>query len=448
MGALVIGMARSGISSAVLLKKQGYDVTIDDKKEEKNFDQNIIFNLRGLGVNLNLGSEKDISLQGVSLIVLSPGVPKSLDIIKKARQENIRIIGEVELAYTYFNGGLIAITGTNGKTTTTALVGAIMNAYCKNTYTLGNIGVAFTEKVLEADKNSTVVLEASSFQLESIDKFRPHIAAILNIAEDHLDRHLTMGNYINAKKEIYKNQGENDFLVLNYNDAHLKDINTKSRLIYFSSQNILNEGVYLEGNDIYINMFGINQKLINIYELNLLGMHNYENVMAAAAISLCAGAPYNIIQDVLKSFKSVPHRIEYVDTINGVEFYNDSKGTNPDAAIKSIQAMRKPILLIAGGYEKNSDFNPWIKEFKNKVKHVVVLGQAAGRIISDLKGNNFYDFSHAESLGQAVDIAFFKAKEGDCILLSPACASWGMFRDFEHRGDVFKNKVRSLKEGI
>ncbi len=445
--ALVIGMARSGISSAILLRKQNINVSIYDMKNEEDFKSEIISNLKKYSVDLILGKDKEIDLGKFDLLVLSPGVPKTLDIIKKAEELNIKIIGEVELAYMFFKGNLIAITGTNGKTTTTALVGEIMKAHFEKTFVLGNIGVAFTEKVLDTDEESNVVLETSSFQLESIIEFKPHISAILNITEDHLDRHKTMENYVDAKKEIYKNQNENDFLVLNYNDEYLKNINTETKVVYFSSKENINEGIYLKDNDIYVNQFGINEKLINIYDLKLLGVHNYENVMAAVAICLCADVPLETIKRILLEFKGVEHRIEYVATVNNIEFYNDSKATNPDAAIKSIEAMRRPIFLIAGGYEKNSDFNPWIKCFGNRVKHVIVIGQVADRLISDLKKNNFYDFSRADNLEQAVDIAFFKASKGDCVLLSPACASWGMFRDFEQRGELFKAKVNSLACG-
>lgn len=435
-------MARSGVSSAVLLKNLGSLVTLQDLKKESEFDSDVLKNLRNKNITLYLGKNPDDIIKDFELIVISPGIPLELPFLDIARKENIPIIGEIELGFLVSKSPIISITGTNGKTTTTSLVGEIIKEKYKNTIVVGNIGFPFTEKAAETTLDGFTVLEASSFQLETIEKFKPHISAVLNISPDHLDRHKTLNNYIAAKKRIFENQDENDFLILNYEDPETKKMasETKTKVMFFSSKREIPDGVYLTDNTIFYGK----EKIIKVSELKILGLHNYENVMASILISICAKVPLDVIRKVLLSFEGVPHRIEFSGEKNGIAFYNDSKGTNPDSAIKAILAMERPIILIAGGYEKNSDFTEWIGYFKDRVKFAFILGEVKDRLASDLVKLGFNDFKKVDTFEEAFKGASNKASSGDCVLLSPACASWGMFRDYEERGDVFKEMVLKL----
>ena len=365
------------------------------------------------------------------------------DILLKYANEKIQVISEIELAYLVCKAPIIAITGTNGKTTTTSLLGHILKKY-KKTYIAGNIGIPFSNYALEVEEDSVVVLELSSFQLETIKTFKPIIASVLNITEDHLNRHKTMVNYIKAKENIFKNQDENDFLILNYDDLECRKMEkkAKSNVLYFSTKEQINNGIYLKDNYIYMN----NYPLINTDDIKILGEHNMENVMVAILMCLCYQIPIDVIIDGVKTFTAVEHRIEYVTTKKGVDYYNDSKGTNTDATIKAIKAMKKPIYLIVGGYEKDADFLPMIKEFKDKVVKAVIIGQVRERMAKDCEKLNFNDYIIKESFFEAINYCYENAKTGECILLSPACASFDMFKDYEERGNIFKNYVKDLKE--
>lgn len=443
---LVCGMARSGISASLLLKSKGAYVTLQDIKTEDKFEEEIKI-LKENNINLYLGKNPDEIIKTYDFVVMSPGIPLSLPFLEIAKKNNIPILGEIELAYNFCEGNVIAITGTNGKTTTTALTGEIIKNYIPNSKIVGNIGLPFSENVLELKKEDYAILEASSFQLESIHKFHANISAVLNITPDHLDRHITMENYVQIKERVFLNQTSEDFLILNYDDVYCKAMaeKTKSKVIFFSSTQVLEEGIYLKNDSIYANILRVNEKIIDVLDLNILGTHNVENAMAAIAISICANIKLDIIKKILHEFKGVEHRIEYVTTINNIEFYNDSKGTNTDAAIKSINAMRRPIVLIGGGYEKKADFTDWVKMFANKVKYLVVIGEVSDRLIETCKENNFFDFYKANTFEEAIQVAFENAIDGDCVLLSPACASFGMFKNFEHRGELFKKYVSNIK---
>jgi len=443
---LVCGMAKSGISAAVLLKKFAKSVTIQDIKEQTHFENETIENLKNQNINLLLGKNPDEEILNFDMLVLSPGVPTFLPFIKKAYENNIPVIGEIEAAFNFCKSDVIGITGTNGKTTTTALIGEIINDFNNSAKVMGNIGKPFSDEVSEMTEKNVAVLELSSFQLETINELKPKISCVLNITEDHQDRHKTMENYVACKTNIFKNQTENDYAILNYDDSYCKEMaqGAKAKKIFFSMKENLKDGIYFYENHIYINILGINEKFININNLKLMGLHNVENVMAAVGAALAYGVPLTNIYKTLENFGGVEHRIEFVKTVNNVDFYNDSKGTNPDSAIKAIAAMTKPIVLIAGGYEKNSDFNEWIKTFKNKVKHVIVLGAVQKRLEQNLIDNNFLDYSLAETFEEAVLKAYELSQSGDCVLLSPACASWGMFNNFEQRGEIFKKIVNSL----
>ncbi len=441
---LIVGIARSGISAAILLKKLGACVIVSDSKTEDKIADEVL-RLKTYDISLYLGKNPDDIVKEQDLIVLSPGVPSDLPFIIEAEKNNITVWSEIELGYRLCPCPVIAITGTNGKTTTTSLVGEIFRNYGKNTEVVGNIGIPFTEKVLSLDDRSFAIAEISSFQLEKTDEFKPFVSAVLNITPDHLNRHKTLENYILTKARIFENQNENDYLVLNYDDSVCRNMknSAKCEVLYFTESDSLkeiglSEGVYSNQESIFVKFKEYDQKVIDISELKILGRHNVQNAMAAVGISLAAGVPISVIINTLKNFKAVEHRIEYVTTINDIEFYNDSKGTNPDAAINAINAMKRPICLIGGGYDKKSDFDEWIKTFSGKVKYFTVIGEVSDKIISTCEKYGFKNYKKASSLEDAVKMCFENAEEGDCVLLSPACASWDMFESYEERGKLFK----------
>lgn len=453
---LVFGTGLSGIAAAELLIKEGKQVTLYDGNEELSVEE-----LR----RKHPGLSKTPVLRGAELtgerlpdfdiVVLSPGVPSDLPLVEQMRRAGLTVWGEIELAYRYGKGRVLAITGTNGKTTTTTLLGKIMEAAFSDVRVVGNIGVPYTRMAADATEESVIVAEISSFQLETVDRFCPQVSAILNITPDHLNRHHTMENYIAAKKRIAAGQRKGQLCVLNYEDPvlyafgeQLKSSPDGPRALYFSSGHVLEEGIYLDDGAIFYRGQGGIQKVCRVDELQIIGRHNYENVMAACAMALQSGVSLEVIHRVLTEFQAVEHRIEYVTTKRGVRFYNDSKGTNPDAAIQAIRAMEWPTLLIGGGYDKESDYDLWIRAFEGKVKKLVLLGQTREKIQRTAMECGFpgEDIILADSLAEAVDACYANAKSGDAILLSPACASWGMFDNYEQRGNLFKEMVRELKE--
>ena len=440
---LVFGCGISGMGAADLLLKKGKQVILYDGNT--NLDRETLAGQLGDRAEVILGELSDEVISSLELVVLSPGVPTDLPIVNQMRDAGIPIWGEVELAYTYGKGDVLAITGTNGKTTTTALVGEIMKNYKESVFVVGNIGNPYTTAALDMRDDSVSVAEVSSFQLETIHQFRPRVSAILNITPDHLNRHHTMEAYIAAKEDIAKNQTAEDTCVLNYEDEETRRFGETltCKVIYFSSKRTLEQGIYLEkGNIIYQGEEVVH--LCHVDELQLLGTHNYENVMAASAMALAYGVPAQIVRDTIKSFAGVAHRIEFVCEKNGVTYYNDSKGTNPDAAIKGIQAMNRKTVLIGGGYDKNSEFEEWIEAFDGKVTHLVLLGQTREKIAEAAKNVGFTDVILVDSLEEAVQTCARLAKPGEAVLLSPACASWGMFKNYEERGDKFKELVKAL----
>lgn len=445
---LVFGAGISGIGAADLLGRvQARPVIYDGNTKLK--ESEILGKLQNPSeVSVVLGEMSDKVLEGVELAVLSPGVPTDLDAVQKIRDKNIPIWGEVELAYQMGKGKVLAITGTNGKTTTTALTGQIMKDYLPDVYIVGNIGTPYTSCALDMTEDTVTVAEISSFQLETIQDFAPRVSAILNITEDHLNRHHTMEEYIRVKELITANQSKDDVCVLNYEDEVLRvfgeQVKDRIKVVFFSSLRQLPEGVFLKGSRIVVREKGQETEVTDTGRLKLPGRHNYENVMAAIAIAKAAGVPMESIQKTVENFRAVPHRIEYVTEKNGVVYYNDSKGTNPDAAIKGIQAMDRPTLLIGGGYDKQSEYTQWIRSFDGKVRYLVLIGQTREKIRDAAKDCGFTDTILADSLEEAVKICAQKANPGDAVLLSPACASWGQFDNYEQRGDKFKEYVNSL----
>lgn len=448
MKVMVYGAAVSGISATRLLCRLGADVTLFDNNTSLTKDDIIDRLGENIDFRMQTGKLTDELLAWPQLLIISPGVPTDSPDILRLKDRNIPIWGEIELAYRVCRGRIAAITGTNGKTTTTILTGKIMKSYYPEVYVVGNIGTSFSDIALDTTDNSVIVLELSSFQLETIHKFRPNVCAILNITPDHLNRHHTMEEYMAMKERITQNQTQDDLCILNHEDPILRSmaqrIKNKTRVMFFSAKKELDEGLFLEDDDIYYSTSGRVEHVCNVNMLHVIGQHNYENIMAAAAISASLGVPMEIIKKTVQNFKGVEHRIEYVGTINGVEYYNDSKGTNPEASIKAIQAMRAPTLLIAGGYDKHLSFDAWIEAFDGKIKLLVLIGQTKNKIARAAKRHGFTNIILADNLKEAVMICAQNAADGDAVLLSPACASWDMFDSFEQRGRLFKKYVRDL----
>ena len=444
---LVFGTGISGIAAAGLLENKGAHPVLFDGNAELE-EQVIRAKLpEGSKAEILLGDLTDDQIRSLDLVVLSPGVPTDLPLVNRLREAGLKIWGEIELAYECSRGDVLAITGTNGKTTTTSLLGAIMQHAKESAFIVGNIGIPYTQIVEETKESSVTVAEISSFQLETIEQFRPKVSAILNITPDHLNRHHTMEEYIRVKELITKNQTEEDTCVLNYEDEVLREFGKtlKCQVIFFSSLRTLEKGIYLNGEMIEYNDGSSTMTICSVKELNLPGRHNYENVCAAVAMALAYGISLEDIRYVLVRFKAVEHRIEYVTEVNGVVYYNDSKGTNPDAAIKGIQAMDRPTLLIGGGYDKNSSYEEWINAFDGKVRYLVLLGQTKEKIAEAAGRCGFEHVIMTESLEEAVAFCAEHAEPGDAVLLSPACASWGMFPNYEVRGKRFKELVYQLK---
>ena len=497
---LVAGTGISGISAAKLLLDMGGEVVLYDgneKLKEEELKKKLDDNEK---VTVVLGELKRTDLLGVELCIISPGIPLESPFVAILDDMNIPIWSEIQLAYHCAKGRLAAITGTNGKTTTTALTGQIMKDYFDSVFVVGNIGIPYTQVALETKESSVTVAEVSSFQLETIMDFHPQVSAILNITPDHLDRHGTMERYIAIKESIAMNQSEEDTIVLNYDDPVLRsfglkekpekkddeekdsleksadpetgaeeedsqntsgdskkddqenkdsgtgipEFDLKAKVVFFSSRSRLEEGLFLDGDRIVWRRNGKQEDVVNIHDLNLLGRHNYENVMAAAAIGLAMGVPLSSIRKTAEAFQAVEHRIEFVAERYGVKYYNDSKGTNPDAAIQAIRAMPGSTILIAGGYDKHSEFDEWIESFEGKVRYLVLIGQTRDKIARCAREHGFHDIMYAEDMQEAVRVCASYANMGENVLLSPACASWGMFRNYEERGRVFKECVRSL----
>lgn len=441
--ALVCGMARSGIAAAKLLNRLGARVTLQDMKKREEISADVLA-LEGEGIVLYTGANPDEIACAQDLIVLSPGIPCDLPFIAAAEEAGIEVISEVELAYRLTPCPITAITGTNGKTTTTTLTGEIMKTAYSGTAVVGNIGIPYSEEVERLTEKDWVVAEISSFQMEKAKEFHPHISAVLNITPDHLNRHKTMDVYIAMKERVFAKQTAEDFCILNHGDEACRKMadKTAAKVFFFDSSETLAEGIYLDGDAIEVRWGAINETLIHVDELQILGVHNYENVMAAAAMGICAGIALDTIRAVLKGFAGVAHRIEYVATVDGVDYYNDSKGTNVDASIRAVLAMKKPIVLIGGGYDKGSSFDEWTKLFPGRVKHLVLIGVTAPKVRASAEKFGFTAISDCETFAEAVDLCREKAEDGDCVLLSPACASWGMFDNYEQRGDMFKEQVR------
>ncbi len=443
---LVAGAGISGLHACSLLLAQGKEVVLYDGNADKDPAELKKEFPETSNLQIVLGALPEELLPEISVCVVSPGIPMDSPLAEELKGAGIPVISEIELAFEAAKGRLIAITGTNGKTTTTALTGEICKNYFRSVFVVGNIGNAYTKEALKTEEDTVTVAEVSSFQLETIRDFHPQVSAILNITPDHLNRHKTMECYAEVKESVTKNQTGEDFCILNAEDERLKAFapSCPAKVLFFSSARELSEGAFLEGEDIYVRLNGTTEKVVNIHELKLLGRHNYENVMAAVLMSLCIGVPMESIRETLRAFTAVEHRIEYVTEKNGVVYYNDSKGTNPDAAIQAIRAMVRPTVLLGGGYDKGGEFDEWIQAACPKVKELILMGATAERIAATARKYGMERIVFVNSLKEAVEEAARVAEPGDAVLLSPACASWGMFPNYEVRGREFKELVRAL----
>ncbi len=435
---LVVGLGKSGMAAYEILKKMGAKVALYDGKED--------LELEPMEVPVYLGKYPEDEFAQFDCAVFSPGVPLDIPVAQFLKEKKVPIIGEIELAYLQEKGKVIGITGTNGKTTTTMLVGEIMKAYNEKTFVVGNIGNPYTKEVLKSSEDSVTVAEISSFQLETVDTFTPQVSAVLNITPDHLNRHKTMENYIDAKMDITKNQTKKQLCVLNYEDEVLRERGEKlpCRVVYFSSKRNIENGLYKDENrNIVCGKTG--EVIMNQNDTKLPGDHNGENIMAALLMVQEMGVPMELAVEVTKQFSPVEHRVEYVRNHQDVVYYNDSKGTNPDAAIMAIRSMDRPTILIGGGYNKGGDFDEWIKNFDGKVKRLLLLGETREKIAEDAVKCGFTEYEFVDSLEDAVSRAYELAESGDAVLLSPACASWDMFDSYEQRGNLFKEYVNRLE---
>ena len=443
---LIIGAGKSGTAAARLLKGQNADIILHDDKKQ---DVESLIDKIGPGFNGRIEFEKlsDESKKNLDYLVLSPGVPIDAPLVMELKALGPKVIGEVELAYYFTKGKIVAVTGTNGKTTTTALTGYLVGKKYENTLIGGNIGIPYTEICLNSSENGVTVAEMSSFQLDTTDAFHPYISMILNITPDHLDRHHTMENYINAKLACTRNQTEDELCILNYDDPILREKakGIKAKICWFSSRSELENGMVYKDGVIYEVKDGEPKKVIDVSDMKLIGRHNYENAMAAIAAARFLGVEADKIREGLKEFNPVEHRIEYVDTVNGVKYYNDSKGTNPDASIQAVKAMTGPTYLIGGGYDKGSTYDEWIESFEGKIKKLILMGQTKEKIAECASKHGFTEYMFVESMEEAVAYCMENAVSGDTVLLSPCCASWGMFKNYEERGRIFKDLVKHHK---
>ncbi len=442
---LVVGSGISGMAACGLLDEKGADFALYDENENLDTEALIEKNPILKGRRIYTGAFPAELYGNIATVVLSPGVSVEKEYVTALKESGASISGEVELAYAFGKGRVAAITGTNGKTTTTALTGEILKCAYQDVRVVGNIGIPYTSVAATTTDDTVIVAEISSFQLETTDTFAPKVSAILNITPDHLDRHHTMEGYTAAKERITEKQGKDDYCVLNYEDPLLREFAQKCpcRVIWFSSGKMPQDGYFYRDGVLYRVMDGKETALMETDQLQILGVHNYENAMAAWAIASAMGVADDVIGKAMRAFRAVPHRIEFICEKRGVRFYNDSKGTNPDAAIKAVEAMDRPTHLIGGGYDKNASYDAWIESFGDTVKTLALIGETADKIAAATKAHGFTDIVMCQTMEEAQDVCFARAKSGEAVLLSPACASWDMFPNYEVRGERFADRAKS-----
>lgn len=444
---LIIGTGKSGMGALELLNSLGANCILFDGGDKADKEEIAGRVPSGLKCDIFVKELPDDVKETVEVVVPSPGVPCDLGIVYEFAKKNIPVWGELELGYIAAKGKLAAITGTNGKTTTTSLVGDILKKEYKPVFVVGNIGNPYTLEALKTKEEGATVAEVSSFQLETVNAFHANVSAILNVTPDHLNRHHTMECYAAVKGNIALNQTKDDVCVLNYDNEYTRKFGETctAKVVWFSSSQKPDNGYFYEKDEIFSNFDGKVERILDVNtDMNLVGLCNIENVMAAIAIGRGMGVSMAKILEAVKEFKAVEHRIEFVETKNGVDYYNDSKGTNPDAAIQGIKAMSKPTVLIGGGYDKGNTYDEWIEAFDGKVKKLVLIGQTREAIAECAKKHGFTNYCFADTFEECFDICVKEANPGDAVLLSPACASWGMFPNYEVRGEQFKEMVRKL----
>jgi len=444
MNVLVVGLGVSGIACIKGLSRTGEKIYAFDESPKENLKDRLK-EVEGIEAEYYFGNEelKKINMKNLDYAIKSPGIKYEVPVIEMLLKNNVEVISDIEAAYRATDATIVSITGTNGKTTTTTLTGEMASESGIPFKVTGNIGFGMYNDALNAKKGDVLVAEVSSFQLAGTSRYKPHISLITNITPDHLDYHHTVENYIEAKFKNVINQDENDYAILNYEDATIRNFSDKikAKKIFFSSGRILEDGIFAENDRLYYKNKNNKQFIISTKEIFIPGKHNLENAMAAAGAAIALGIDIEIIAGVLKEFKGVEHRLEFTGEYNKVKFYNDSKGTNPDASIKAIQGIEKPIVLIAGGYDKKSSYDEFIKAFDDKVKALILLGQTAKDIERCALKYGFENIYLVETMDEAVKKSFELAEEGDNVVLSPACASWGMYPNYEVRGRDFKERV-------
>lgn len=444
MNVLVVGLGVSGIACIKGLSKTDTKIYAFDESSEENLKDRLK-EAEGIDVEYYFGNDEieKINFEKLDYAIKSPGIKYEVPIIETLLKSNIEVISDIEAAYRETNASIVSITGTNGKTTTTTLIGEMVRESGKPYKVTGNIGFGIYNDALNAKEEDILVAEVSSFQLAGAYKYKPHISVLTNITPDHLDYHHTVENYIEAKFKNVIAQDENDYAILNYEDSTIRNYsdNIKAKKIFFSSERILEDGIFEEKGQMFYRTGNNKEFIMDTKEIFIPGKHNLENAMAAAGAAIAIGVDTKFIAKVLREFKGVEHRLEFTGEYNKVKFYNDSKGTNPDASIKAIQGIEKPIILIAGGYDKQSSYDDFIKAFDNKVKALVLLGQTAGDIEKCALKYGFENIYSVETMDEAVKKSFELAEEGDNVVLSPACASWGMYPNYEVRGRDFKERV-------
>lgn len=441
MNILIIGASRSGKAAAILARKNNFDVFVTEYQPSKNFT-NTIDEFEEYNIEFEFGGHKLNQLNKYDLAVASPGIPRNAEIINELNKNNIKIISEVEFAYQFCKNSIIAITGTNGKTTTTSLITHILNESGKKAISAGNIGRAFSEVVMELDDDTIISLEVSSYQLDRIDKFHPNVALITNITPDHLKYHGSMDDYVETKWKICSNQIEKDFLILNYDDEYLrKSKSSRSKIQYFSL-NELRGGAFVRNGQIILDTQHKEEEIMPISQIGIKGQHNLYNSLAAILATRSFEITNENYRSALSSFSGVEHRLEFVRSINGTEYYNDSKATNVNSTWFALNSFNSPIIWIAGGRGDNNDYAMLDSSVRKNVKSIICIGEEAESIYSH--------FSHIapcqkfETLEEAVFAAQGEANDGEIVLFSPACKSFDMFANFEHRGEVFKQIVGKL----
>ena len=446
---LVVGLARSGVAAARLLCKHGAQVTVNDSKTREQLGD-VLAPLDGLPLNWALGCPAAEALSGQEVLVLSPGIPDSVPFVKAAREAGMYVIGEVELAFQLAPGEMVAVTGTNGKTTTVSLLGEIFRNAGKVTHVVGNIGYPYSLAALESRKEDVIVCEISSFQMETADTFHPRVAALLNITEDHLNRHGDMATYTAMKMRVFRNQTAEDVAVFNADDPALAPLisQVKSQVMRFSRKEEVSQGAFVRDGKVILRWQGEEKPVCDAAEIRIPGPHNLENALAATCVAAAMGVPAPVIRHSLRTFPGVEHRIEFVRELDGVRYINDSKGTNVDSTIKAVQTMTRPTAIILGGYDKHCDFTPMVKEMlaSPMIREVVLIGVTAAQIDVTLRREGFPEraIHHAETLEDAIAQCRALSGHGWNVLLSPACASFDMFADYEARGRIFKELVNAL----